>query len=181
MRIAAVGEAFPENYYAQGAITDRLRQLWGRDATVTSRLDSLHRNVEVDGRYLSLPLEAYTRDRSFGQTNDVWIETALNLGERAIASALGDACLVAQDIDAIFFSTVTGVASPSLDARLVNRMGFRTDIRRTPMFGLGCVAGAAGLSRAADYLRGNPTHTAIVLTVELCSLTLQFDDRSVAT
>ena len=82
-------------------------------------------------------------------------------------------------IDAIFTTTVTGVATPSLDARLVNRLGLRTDVRRTPMFGLGCVAGAAGIARVADYLAGHPDHVAVLLSVELCSLTIQRQDLSI--
>ncbi len=95
------------------------------------------------------------------RTHDIWIRTALELGESANGNALSDAGLSLRDVDAIFFSTVIGIASPSLDARLVNKMGFRADVRRTPIFGLGC---------AADYLRGHPDHVAVVLTVELCSL-----------
>jgi alkylresorcinol/alkylpyrone synthase len=85
-----------------------------------------------------------------------------------------------RDIDALFFTSVTGVASPSIDARLVNRMGLSPNIKRIPMFGLGCVAGAAGLARAADYVRAFPDQIAVVLAVELCSLTWQRDDVSVA-
>jgi alkylresorcinol/alkylpyrone synthase len=112
--------------------------------------------------------------------NDKWIERATDLGEEAIESALCQAGLVPTDIDHIFFTTVTGIASPSIDAKLINRMSMRPDIKRTPIFGLGCVGGAAGLARAADYLRGFPSHTALLVSVELCSLTLQLKDRSVA-
>jgi alkylresorcinol/alkylpyrone synthase len=180
MRIAAVGEAFPAHYYDQATITRTLKALWSHDAPAANRIESLHKNVQVEGRHLAMPLEDYTGEMTFGQANDIWIRTAMELGEKAIGNALRDAGLAPQDVDAIFFSTVTGLASPSIDARLANKMGFRSDIKRTPMFGLGCVAGAAAVSRAADYLRGHPDHVAVVLTVELCSLTLQTKDRSVA-
>jgi alkylresorcinol/alkylpyrone synthase len=88
--------------------------------------------------------------------------------------------LTPKDIDAIFFVTVTGVASPSIDARLVNRMGLSANIKRNPIFGLGCVAGVAGVARAADYVRSFPKHVAVLLSVEICSLTWQRDDLSVA-
>src|SRR6202030_2495949 len=78
------------------------------------------------------------------------------------------------------FTTVTGIASPSIDAKLVNRLAMRDDIRRTPIFGLGCVGGAAGISRAADYVRAYPDQIAVLLSVELCSFTLQRDDISIA-
>ena len=85
-----------------------------------------------------------------------------------------------QDVDALFVVSVTGIASPSLDARLVNRMGMSPRIKRIPIFGLGCVAGAAGIARAADYVRAFPHHVAALLSVELCSLTLQKEDVSMA-
>ncbi|MCA8955492.1 MAG: type III polyketide synthase [Planctomycetes bacterium] len=180
MRIAAVGEAFPEHYYDQATITRCLESIWQDDPAVRSRLSGLHQNVQVAGRHLALPLERYRRGLTFGEANDAWIDTSLRLGREAIDSALRSAGLGPRDVDAIFFSTVTGVASPSLDARLANVLGFRSDIKRVPMFGLGCVAGAAAVSRAVDYLLGHPDGVAVVLTVELCSLTLQTDDRSVA-
>ena len=83
------------------------------------------------------------------------------------------------DVDAIFFTTVTGIAAPSIDARLVNRLGFRNDIKRIPIFGLGCVAGTAGVARMADFLKGWTDKVVILLSVELCSLTLQRADLSI--
>jgi alkylresorcinol/alkylpyrone synthase len=102
------------------------------------------------------------------------------LGRDAICRAITPLGIMPRDIDALFFVSVTGVASPSIDARLVNRMGLSPNIKRIPMFGLGCVAGAAGLARAADYVRAFPDQVAVVLAVELCSLTWQRDDVSVA-
>jgi alkylresorcinol/alkylpyrone synthase len=127
-----------------------------------------------------LPLEAYANVNSWGKANDIWIEAAQTLGRDAICRAITPAGLMPHDIDALFFVSVTGVASPSIDARLVNRMNLSPRIKRVPMFGLGCVAGAAGLARAADYVRAFPDQVAVVLAVELCSLTWQRDDVSVA-
>ena len=115
-----------------------------------------------------------------GKANDIWIKVAEQLGERAIDCALQSAGLARDQINAIFFVSVTGVASPSIDALLVNRLGLSAHIKRNPMFGLGCVAGAAGLARAADYVRAYPDQIALLLSVELCSLTWQRDDLSVA-
>ena len=99
---------------------------------------------------------------------------------RAIDGALERAGLRRQDLDALFVVSITGVASPSLDARLINLMRLRSDIKRTPIFGVGCVGGALGLTRAADYVLAYPGHAAALLSVELCSLTIQRDDRSTA-
>ena len=132
MKIQSVAAAFPQHYYSQQEISSRLAELWNGDAALLRRLPSLHENVAVQGRHLAMPLERYGSTQSFGETNDVWIETALDLGERAIGEALERAGLAPTDVDAIFFSTVTGLASPSIDARLANRLGFRPDIRRVP-------------------------------------------------
>jgi len=108
------------------------------------------------------------------------IECAQELGQQALCRALAGVGLGPQDVDALFVVSVTGVASPSLDARLVNRMGMSPRLKRIPIFGLGCVAGAAGIARAADYVRAFPHHVAALLSVELCSLTLQKEDVSMA-
>lgn len=180
MKIASVGVALPEHYYSQAELTRYLSDVWRERPAVVRRLASLHENVQVEGRFLALALERYAGLDTFGRSNDAWVEAATALGERAVRQALERAGLGPADVDAIFFSTVTGLASPSIDARLVNRMGLRPDVKRLPLFGLGCVAGAAALSRAADYVRGHPRGVALVLTVELCSLTFQREDTSVA-
>jgi alkylresorcinol/alkylpyrone synthase len=118
--------------------------------------------------------------RTWGEANDVWIEVGLELGEKALCHALVSAGVEPRDLSAIFVTSVTGIAAPSLDARLINRMGLSPNIKRIPIFGLGCVAGAAGVSRAADYVRGFPDQAAALLSIELCSLTLQRDDVSMA-
>ena len=104
----------------------------------------------------------------------------VDLGEQAVRRALDAAGLGPKDVDQLVFVTVTGLATPSIDARLANRLGLRSDLKRVPVFGLGCVAGAAGLARLSDLLRGAPGDVGVLLSVELCSLTLQRDDPSVA-
>src|SRR5262245_40616044 len=125
-------------------------------------------------------MEAYPGLASFSEANDAWIRVGTDVGAAAIEDALRQAGLGVRDVDALWCTSITGLAAPSLDARLINRLGFRADIKRVPIFGLGCVAGAAGVARAADYLRGHPEHVALLLAVELCSLTLQRDDLTVS-
>src|SRR5262249_39274639 len=132
------------------------------------------------GRYLALPIAEYAQLGSFGKRNQAWKRIAVELGETAIRSALRAAGLSPLEVDALFFVTVTGISTPSIDATLVNRLGLRADIKRTPIFGLGCVAGAAGAARASDYLRAFRDQICVLLSVELCSLTLQREDLSVA-
>lgn len=179
MRIAAVGRALPKHYYDQDALLAALRREWEGRFFNPARLEQLHRNVLVGGRHLALPIERYPELRSFGEANDAWIECALELGERAVRDALGRAGVAPGDVRHLTFVTVTGLATPSIDARLVNRLGLRSDVKRTPIFGLGCVAGAAGIARVSDALRGFPDEVAVLLSVELCSLTLQRGDLSI--
>jgi alkylresorcinol/alkylpyrone synthase len=180
MKIASSASAFPKHYYSQKFLLEKLQEYWGKRLRNPALLARLHRNVTVDGRYLSLPTEEYYDIKTWGQANDIWIKTATDLGEQALCRALSYAGLEASQLGALFFTSVTGISSPSVDALLINRMGLPRNIRRVPIFGLGCVAGAAGISRAADYVRAYPSQAAALVSVELCSLTLQRDDMSVA-
>jgi alkylresorcinol/alkylpyrone synthase len=179
VQIASVARAFPPHYYDQDALIGAFRRLWSRRHFNVDRVELLHRHVLVGGRHLALPLDEYEGLTTWGQANDAWIRVALDVGEEATRRALCEAGLGPDEVDALFFVTVTGIATPSLDARLMNRLRLPAGVRRTPIFGLGCVAGAAGLSRAADYVLAHPNHVAVLLSVELCSLTLQREDLSV--
>lgn len=180
MRIASAASAFPKHYYTQKVLLERLQDYWGDELKNPLLLARLHRNVTVDGRYLAIPAEQYVDIKTWGEANDIWIKVAQELGEQALCLALHNAGLKPEDLGALLFTTVTGVASPSIDALLINRMGLPANIRRTPIFGLGCVAGAAGIARASDYVRAYPKQAAALVSVELCSLTLQREDLSVA-
>jgi alkylresorcinol/alkylpyrone synthase len=178
--VSTVGCTLPRHYLGQEELIAALRGLWAKEHFNVERFEELHRAVKVKGRYLALPLESYGALDTFAKCNDAFIEAAQELGEAAVRAALERAGLRPEDIDHIFFVTVTGIATPSIDARLVNRLGMRSAVKRTPIFGLGCVAGAAATARASDYLRAFPDEVAVVLSVELCSLTLQREDLSVA-
>ncbi len=178
-RIAGVGSAFPRHFYDQETLLAALRGYWEQRYFNLDRIEQLHKNVLVGGRHLALPIEEYPGLTTFGQTNSAWIRVAEEIGGEAVTAALVQCGLTVRDIDALFFVTVTGIATPSIDARLINRLGLRSDLKRVPIFGLGCVAGAAGIARAADYVRGFPDQVAVLLSVELCSLTLQRQDLSI--
>lgn len=179
MHIATVGRAFPPHYADQDTLIAAFRAAWAARYHNVGRIEQLHRNVLVGGRHLALPIGDYLQLRGFTEANDAFVRVGTDVGAAAVSDALARAGLTPADVDAIWFVSVTGIAAPSIDARLVNRLGFRPDIKRTPIFGLGCVAGAAGVARVSDYLRGFPDHVAILLSVELCSLTLQKEDLSI--
>jgi len=179
VRIAGVGAGFPPHYYDQETLLAAFTARWGGHYFNLARLEQLHRNVLVGGRHLALPIERYDQLDGFGAANDAWIEVATEVGEAALGAALERAGLEAADLGAIFFVSVTGIATPSIDARLINRMRLPSKLKRVPIFGLGCVAGAAGIARAADYVKAYPNEAAVLLSVELCSLTLQKEDFSI--
>ena len=143
IRIASAASAFPNHYYSQKFLRDCLLDYWGDQLKNRPLLARLHRNVSVDGRYLAIPAEQYLEIRTWGQANHIWIKVAQELGEQALCLALQNAGLKPDDLGALLFTSVTGIASPSIDALLINRMGLPANVRRTPIFGLGCVAGAA--------------------------------------
>jgi alkylresorcinol/alkylpyrone synthase len=194
-QIVAVRSAFPPYRYPQADITQAVASLaglapaaGGAGGTGTSDsagaagaagsaarkqralLERLHANAGVETRHTVFPLAEYG---ALGAApNDRYIEEATALGERALRAALAESGLAAADLDLLIVTSVTGVAVPSIDALLMPRLGLRADVKRLPVFGLGCVAGAAGLARLHDYLLGWPGHAAALLAVELCSLTL---------
>ncbi|MFJ2091356.1 type III polyketide synthase [Streptomyces sp. NPDC087901] len=179
-RIAAVHGTLAPYRHTQREVTDMVARTClppGADRRV---LDRLHENARVRTRNMVLPLDRYAELDGFGDANDVFIRAAVDLGAEALRGALRTAGLRPADVDLLMFTSVTGVAAPSVDARLVGRLGLRPDVKRLPVFGLGCVAGAAGIARLHDYLLGRPDDVAVLLSVELCSLTFQRGDASPA-
>lgn len=178
--IIAVGRALPPNWVDQETLIAALSTLWAKEHHNVARFAELQRATLVGGRHLALPLAAYPALDTFAKRNDAFVRVGAELGERAVRDALERAGLRPTDVDHLVFVTVTGISTPSLDATLVNRLGLKPSVKRTPIFGLGCLAGAAGLARASDVLRAFPGEVAVLVSVELCSLTLQRDDLSVA-
>ncbi|MBC3764039.1 type III polyketide synthase [Quadrisphaera oryzae] len=183
-RIASVAPVLPERSYPQERITEALVDLvcppGSPAAAKAPLLRRLHRSGGVQRRHLVLPPEEYAHLDGFTGANDTWLREGAALGLRAARTALDRAGLAADDVDVVLFTTVTGVAAPSLDARIAAPLGLRPDVKRLPLFGLGCVAGASGLARLHDHLAGHPDDVALLLSVELCSLTVQRDDPSTA-
>lgn len=172
-RIAGTATAFTSNRHTQEEVARELTEF------ADPAFARFARTSGVEHRSLALPLERYPKLTGFTEANAAYVEVAIELGERAVRSALDAAGIRPDQVDAIVAVSSTGVAVPTIDATICSRLGFRPDVKRIPLFGLGCVAGAAGLARVHDYLRGYPDHVAVLLSVELCSLTLQRDDMSI--
>ena len=179
-RIAAVAPVLPPFVYTQSEITSELAPLISSVPSRRAVLERMHAASGIATRHTALPIERYRDLGTFRESNDIFIEVATDLAEEALRTALHSAGLEAPDVDFVMFTSVTGIAAPSIDALLVSRLGLRPDVKRMPSFGLGCVAGASGIARVNDYLAGHPTEVGVLLSVELCSLTLQRDDETIA-
>ena len=175
-RIVAVAPVLPEYSYSQAEITRELVPLISSDPGRRAVMERMH----AAARHTALPLEQYRDLGSFGESNDIFIRVATDLAERALADALAQAGLAASDVDFVMFTSVTGISAPSIDALLIPRLGLRSNVKRLPSFGLGCVAGASGIARVHDYLVGHPNEVGVLISVELCSLTLQRADETMA-
>jgi alkylresorcinol/alkylpyrone synthase len=172
-RLVGTGTAFTPHRYSQADVARELTKVGGPEFMRFAETSGVkHRN-------LALPLSRYPNMSGFTEANTAFVDVAAELGEQAVTSALAAAGISPEEVDIIVLVSSTGIAVPTIDARIADRVGLRPDVKRVPLFGLGCVAGAAGMARVHDYLRGFPGHVAVLLSVELCSLTLQHDDTSI--
>jgi alkylresorcinol/alkylpyrone synthase len=178
--IAGVQGAVGNQVHSQSEITDMFTQIVAPNDSNSALIERIHSATKVSNRGLALAADEYLNLKTFDVSNDAFIRVALQMSEQVINAALQEAGVRAEQVDLIMATSTTGIATPSLETRLVPIVGFRNDIKRIPLFGLGCAAGAAGIARVHDYLSGHPNDIVVLLSVELCSLTLQSDDVSIA-
>jgi alkylresorcinol/alkylpyrone synthase len=175
VRIASVAVAVPPYVLEQPEITERVRAQFGSSAVV-QRLLPVFENTGIARRYSCVPIEWYYDEHGWPERNELYRRNAVGLLERAACDALAEARVEPEAIDTIVAVSTTGIATPSLDALLMERLPFRRNVRRLPIFGLGCVGGAIGLARAASMAAAYPGTNVLFLGVELCELWFRRDD-----
>ncbi|MDQ0272067.1 type III polyketide synthase [Cytobacillus purgationiresistens] len=181
--IISVAEATPEYTLEQDEVVEFARDLFSDSFKDIDRLLKVFQNGQIEKRHFAKGLDWFKSDKSFAEKNNAFIETGVSLGAEAIEKCLSSEVFLKQvvpydEIDAIFTITSSGIATPSLEARIMNKLPFSEQTKRIPIWGLGCGGGASGLSRANEYCLAFPKVKVLVLSVELCSLTFQRNDRS---
>jgi alkylresorcinol/alkylpyrone synthase len=177
-RVLSVATAVPPHRISQETARDFARLMFSETFRDVERLLPVFDNSGIENRHFCVPAEWFGDNHGFPEKNALYVEHALNLSDKAAARALDKAGARAEDVGAIFFVSTTGISTPSLDAKLIFRLGLSENVRRVPLWGLGCAGGAAGLARAAEYARAHPDELVLLVGVELCGLTFLKGDRS---
>jgi alkylresorcinol/alkylpyrone synthase len=178
-QIIGVGTAVPPHIVYQDEARDYAAHHFTRYLPHMDRLTAVFKHAAIDTRHFVVPNTWWDRhDHTFEERNNVYLQEATALAQEAAEKALNEAGITPDQVDNLLVISSTGIATPSLDALLINRMGFRSDVRRVPVWGLGCAGGVSGLARAADMARAYPDSITVMIAVETCSLTFQFEDGS---
>ena len=178
-RVRALRTAVPPHVLKQDHVMSRAQQLFPElSPAALDRLMPVYGNAGIDRRYSCVPDDWYERPHGWAEKNRLFLDHAVDLLEQAGREAIAAAGLAIADIDCVVSVTTTGIATPSLDARIVERLAMRRDVVRVPLFGLGCAGGVLGLARAASFAREAPTRNVLLLVVELCALTFRSSDTS---
>jgi alkylresorcinol/alkylpyrone synthase len=177
-RLLAVATAVPPHVVRQKDARRFAETLFADTLRIDPRLLEVFENAEIEKRHTSAPLEWFGGKHTFAERNALYVETAVDLGADVARRVLERAELEPADVDHVIFVSSTGISTPSIDALLANRLGFRSDFRRTPLWGLGCAGGAAGLSRARDFALADPNARVLLIALELCTLTFLNGDLS---
>jgi len=177
-KITAVTTSVPKHRVDQTAAKEFARLMFSNNSADIERLLTVFDNSQIESRYFSKPLEWFDRPRTLSEKNQAYIESSTELSLEASKNLFEKTGLLPEEIDLIIYVNTTGLATPSIDARLINLLGLRQNIRRIPIWGLGCAGGAAGLSHAFHHLMGHPNEKVLLVACELCGLTFLRDDYS---
>lgn len=177
-RLLALGTATPSHSLEQADVAARAGRIFAPVSGGMQRLLPLYRNAAVETRQSCMPIDWFESEHGFGSRNALFLEYAPKLLQQAAIAALDEASLGVDDIDIVVTVTSSGIATPSLDARMMQLLGCRPDVMRVPLVGLGCAGGVLGLARAAAFARAQPGAHVLLLVVELCGLTFRRNDLS---
>lgn len=177
-RILSAATAVPPYVLHRQDAKQFARDFFASGHSDIDRLLPLFDSADIDRRYICNPIDWFRSPKSFREKNDGYIHWSIELGSEATLKALDRAGLKPSDVDYLIFVSTTGLATPSIDARLIGKLGMGEHTRRTPIWGLGCAGGVAGLSHAHHHALGHPDSITLVVAVELCSLTFHFGDKS---
>lgn len=179
-QLLSLATAVPPHPLATGTIAAAAETVFGRQRADFERLKPVFANTGIDCRYSARPLGWFFSAPSWPERSAVYAEGAMDLFRAAAAQALERAGIEPSAVDAIITVSSTGIATPSIEARVMHGMGFRDDVRRIPVFGLGCAGGATGLALAAVQAQAQPGKIVLLVTIELCTLAFRTDDMSTA-
>ncbi len=177
-RLVALATAVPPHVLRQDDVRAVAAEMFAGTVSADPRLLQVFEHAQIETRNACVPLEWFSVGHDFGQSNALYVENAVHLAVVATQKALAKARLEPADVDHIVFVSSTGLATPSVDALVANALGLRSDVRRTPMWGLGCAGGAAGLAHARDFALAEPSARVLLIALELCTLTFQLRDLS---
>ncbi len=177
-RLISLATAVPENAIPQEVAIKHAGEIFAISHGGAERIAPIFRNAAIENRYASAPVEWFLRPHTFSDRNDLFLETSVKLLAEASDKALAEAGLTHADIDVIVTICSTGIATPALDARLMQVRPFRSDVQRLPVFGLGCAGGVLGLSRAGAMAKAEEGSRVLLLVVELCTITFRQGDKS---
>jgi alkylresorcinol/alkylpyrone synthase len=177
-RLVSLATAVPPFDIPQTKIMNRAAELFAASPQIAEWLTPIYTHADIDNRHSCVDLEWYLENHSFGERNDLYLEHATTLLVEAAERALDEAGLAPCDIDTIVTVSSTGIATPSLESRVMQKLAFRSDVERLPVFGLGCAGGVLGLARAAAMATAKPDSRVLLLVVELCALAFRYGDRS---
>ncbi len=177
-RLASLATAVPDHVLNQDKVASEAAGVFGNALGSFERLAPVYRNAEIETRYSCVPIDWYTAETGFRDRNDLFLSNAVALLDRAAREAIAEAGLAPSDIDMVVTVSSTGIATPALDALLMQRLPLRSDVMRLPVFGLGCAGGVMGLGRAGAMAQAMPGRHILLLVVELCGLTFRANDRS---
>ena len=178
--LLSIATALPSHVVEQREAKIRAREAFGGRKELFDRLASVFDNAGIAKRHLVAPLEWYMRSHGWDERNALYLDASEKLFVEVANRAIERAGLTPSDIDGVVTVSTTGIATPSLEARAFKQMGFRTDVRRVPVFGLGCAGGVNGLSIASRLAASEPGSRWLFVTVETCSISIRLDSEDPA-